>query len=57
MESGIPGQVMSVTKEAICIGTGKGQLCLKEIQLEGKKRMSTDAFLRGFEVLPGTMLG
>lgn len=56
-ESGVPGQVMSVTKDTICVGTGKGQLALKEIQLEGKKRMSADAFLRGFEVLPGTMLG
>ena len=53
----VPGQVMSVTKDSILVGTGSGLLNLKEIQLEGKKRMTTDAFLRGFEVQEGTMLG
>ena len=32
-------------------------LALTEVQLEGKKRMDTEAFLRGYEVLPGTVLG
>ena len=49
--------VTAVTRDAILVGTGKGLLAMKEIQLEGKKRMSTEAFLRGFEVQPGILLG
>ena len=29
---------------------------LEEVQLEGKKRMEADAFLRGCQVTEGTML-
>ena len=39
------------------VQTGAGVLALKEVQLEGKKRMETDAFLRGYEVVEGTHLG
>ena len=56
-EEGSPGMVTAVTRDAILVGTGKGLLAMKEIQLEGKKRMSTEAFLRGFEVQPGFLLG
>ena len=56
-EKGSPGMVTAVTRDAILVGTGKGILAMKEIQLEGKKRMSTEAFLRGFEVQPGFLLG
>lgn len=35
---------------------GQGSLILKEIQLEGKKRMDAAAFLRGYPVETGTML-
>jgi methionyl-tRNA formyltransferase len=30
---------------------------LKEIQLEGKKRMPADAFLRGYQLESGVLLG
>ena len=36
--------------------TGDGVLLLKEIQLEGKKRMAAEEFLRGHKILPGTVL-
>ena len=36
--------------------TGDGVLLLKEIQLEGKKRMTAEEFLRGHKILPGTVL-
>ena len=35
---------------------GEDVLVLREVQLEGKKRMETDAFLRGYQVTEGTML-
>lgn len=49
-----PGTVCRIDKEGICVATGKGLLCITELQLEGKKRMKTDAFLRGYSLEPGT---
>lgn len=49
-----PGCIVDVTKNTILVQTGKGVLSLDEVQLEGKKRMTTDAFLRGYEVETGT---
>lgn len=51
-----PGTVSKLTDEEIYIQTGKGMLRLLEIQLEGKKRMTTEAFLRGYPLNPGTIL-
>jgi len=36
------------TKRELFIGTGKGTLEVSELQQEGKKRMSTEEFLIGF---------
>ncbi len=52
-----PGTVVEVTKNTIKVATGKGLLCINELQLEGKKRMSTHDFLLGVKVQPGDMLG
>jgi len=52
---GIPGEVVSVTKDSILVKTGNGTLSLKELQPEGKKRMDTGAFLRGYPVAEGTV--
>lgn len=52
-----PGTVVEVTKQKIGIQTGDGLLYIEELQLEGKKRMPADAFLRGFELKQGTHLG
>lgn len=54
---GEPGQVVEVNKKELLIKTGKGLLSLKELQLEGKKRMEIDAFLRGNQVEAGKILG
>ncbi|MBU5480405.1 methionyl-tRNA formyltransferase [Blautia sp. MSJ-19] len=51
-----PGTVIHVDKAGIHVACGTGTLVLKEVQLEGKKRMETDAFLRGYQVTAGTML-
>ena len=52
-----PGSVVEVTKNAIKVQTGKDVLVLKQIQLEGKKRMDVAAFLLGYKIENGTMLG
>lgn len=51
-----PGTI-EVGKNTIAVQTGKGMLQLEEIQLEGKKRMQTDAFLRGVSLETGMILG
>lgn len=56
-DKGFPGEIIEVTKDTMVIKTGQGALDVKELQLEGKKRMMTDAFLRGCSVKVGTKLG
>lgn len=53
---GKPGEIIDVTKEEIIVFTGQGALGILELQLEGKKRMSTDEFLRGYKIQKGTIL-
>lgn len=45
--SGKPGQIVSRTSLELLVGCGSGSLSLIEIQLEGKKAMATEVFLRG----------
>ena len=52
----MPGEVVSVDKNSLKVQTGDGMLSLVEVQLEGKKRMEIDAFLRGYSVVEGTKL-
>lgn len=53
----IPGTIIEVLKDAIYVRTGNGILRIDELQLEGKKRMSVQAFLAGFKLNVGEMLG
>ena len=52
---GEPGEVLRVGKDAVFVKTGEGTLAIKELQLEGKKRMDAGAFLRGFSLEPGAV--
>lgn len=49
-----PGTVFLTDKEGIHAACGKGSLILTEVQLEGKKQMETEAFLRGYHIEDGT---
>lgn len=53
---GIPGEVVKADKGEFLVKTGKGTLQVISLQLEGKKRMDADAFLRGYPVEKGTRL-
>src|SRR6059058_8676 len=44
--TGQPGEILRRDKDLI-VAAGKGALCLAEVQLEGKRRMSGAEFLRG----------
>ena len=50
------GEILGVTKDSVIVQTGDGALAVRELQLEGKKRMDAGSFLRGFNVEPGTVL-
>ena len=52
-----PGTILEAEGKTLKIRTGDGVLRIKELQLEGKKRMETDAFLRGYRMTPGEILG
>lgn len=51
------GSVIVISRDSIQVQTGDGILAIRELQLEGKKRMTADAFLRGYPVEAGTILG
>jgi methionyl-tRNA formyltransferase len=45
---GDPGTIASPNDAEVLVATGRAALCLDEVQLEGKRRMSAADFLRGF---------
>lgn len=51
-----PGEIAAVKKDGLWVQTGDGVLVLREVQLEGKKRMAADAFLRGNHCEAGMVL-
>lgn len=50
-----PGTVLHVGKESFTVQAGDGVLAVSELQLPGKKRMDTSAFLRGYTLRTGTV--
>lgn len=52
--SALPGTVVKTDKNGIHVACCDKTLILEEIQIEGKKRMDADAFLRGYPVETGT---
>lgn len=52
-----PGTVTEVGKNDFTVQTGDGGLRVFELQIPGKKRMETGAFLRGYTLETGTVLG
>lgn len=51
-----PGTVTCVEKDCFYVQTGEGQLGILELQIPGKKRMDTGAFLRGYQLNIGEVL-
>ncbi len=51
----IPGTVVQALSDTLVISCGVGSLRLEEVQLEGKKRMSAQDFLRGTTVTVGSL--
>lgn len=55
--TGSPGEVLAADGQGILVAAGEGAILLQEIQLEGKRRMSAEEFLRGHAIAPDTRLG
>ena len=55
-ETPLPGTLMA-DRKTLRVACGDGWLELLSLQQSGKKRMETDAFLRGFIIAPGTHCG
>jgi methionyl-tRNA formyltransferase len=53
---GKPGEIVRIDKHGILIAAQEGGLLLREVQLEGKKRMHAAEFARGFNLPVGTVL-
>ena len=51
-----PGTVTETGRNDFAVQTGDGVLRVFEVQIPGKKRMETGAFLRGYTMEPGTVL-
>ena len=54
--SSVPGSVVHSDKHSLIVRTGDGFLSIRELQMEGKKRMDIEAFLRGYPVSEGDVL-
>lgn len=52
----MPGTVTRVEKDCFFVQTGKGELGILNLQIPGKKRMDTAAFLRGYQLNTGEVL-
>ena len=51
-----PGQIVEVGKDYFTVQTGRDLLVIRSLQLEGKKHMDTEAFLRGYSLTEGSIL-
>ena len=53
-EKSEPGTVVKTDKKGVYVACGEDVLVLSQVQLEGKKRMDADAFLRGCHIETGS---
>lgn len=52
----LPGQVVRSDRHSLVVAAGEGFLSIRELQIEGKKRMDVEAFLRGCSLSEGSVL-
>ncbi len=52
-----PGRILEISKEGILVACGKDNLLIKELQLEGARRMSSEQFIIGHKIDLGYKLG
>ncbi len=50
------GAITAITQDGFGVQTGRGVLEILEVQKEGKKRISSREFIKGFNLIPGDIL-
>jgi methionyl-tRNA formyltransferase len=53
----VPGAIVDILENQLIIQCDKSSVSIGEIQLEGKRRMKTEDFLRGYQLSVGMQLG
>ncbi len=56
-QSGKPGEVLRADNNGLIVACGEGSVLIKDIKVEGKKKMSVGDYLRGHTIAEGTLLG
>ena len=51
-----PGTILDINKDGILVATSEGVILLKEIQLEGKRKISAYEFACGQRLKKGALL-
>ena len=54
--TGTPGEIVDVRKKDFVVMTADGVVAVKEVQAQGGKKMTTDAYMRGHAIDKGTIL-
>ena len=54
--TGTPGEIVDVRKKDFVVMTADGAVAVKEVQDQGGKKMTTDAYMRGHAIDKGTIL-
>ncbi len=55
--SAAPGEIVAIKPSGLLVQCAHDMLEIKELQLAGRKRMTSSDFLRGFKLNPGDVLG
>ncbi len=55
--SSSPGEIIKADKQGIVVATGKDNLIIEELQIEGRKMMGVEEFIAGHKISPGEILG
>lgn len=52
-EQGAPGEIVRVLKDSLAVATGRGDLIIDELQIEGRRRMTAAEFIHGHKITEG----
>ena len=53
--NGVPGEIVDVRKKDFVVMSGEGAVAVKEVQAQGGKKMTADAYMRGHAIEKGTI--
>ncbi len=56
-EKGNPGEVLRADADGLLVAAKEGSVLIKELKVEGKKKMTVEDYLRGHKIEKGTKLG